>query len=528
MFWFSRRNIFFLNFTIGVLLVTFITLRLHNTGIIDLRLRKPTVKLTTRNIKATTPTNKTPLRIPWRFHIEEDGFVFPPTDNKERFITYERLNGSWTKQLLQFENANVFAYLLKRTLLVPPLFPYKSSMVNNLTDKSKDNNFYMSEVIDFDLLSSMIKLGEIDTTQVDNIKLMKRYTVCHDPRLGFWLDYIPSVENIQTWRLLKEQYFSPLKLNLNGLERQYICPGTENYIDRWGPPLHVKALYRGILTELYKRNEDLIYFQGDTLDTTHIRFFDKQRAQKAQELLLFYIRFSKKITKTTKRLARLLDYGYIAVLANHVVGSKDDGSISTFIANEAERHSLKNASRNVLIVSKSNQHHLFTNLQQRGFNLVFAETFIENNLPKRARAFLRDKIHLLSLLLCAYATKFIGLPGTSDLYFVEHLRLQDTTLIDGLVTDKVSVRWAKHTTRDKADERKVLLRTTKPPAPEKRMVHELSAAQRAQKIAQMKQKVTFRKPVKKLDRLNNIACIFCNYIRYVTGLHGCPNMKHIC
>ena len=530
---FVKKYVFVLNAVVGSLIILFIVLRLHNTGIIDLRLRKINPKKFERNTRRSVTTTPTvPLKVPWRFHIEEDGFVFPQMDNKERFLTYEQLNGSWTKQILQFENANVFAYLLKRTLLVPPLLPYKTS-IYNITDYNKVDSFSMSEIIDFDLLSSMVKLGEVNSRITNEIKIMDKYSVCHDPRLGFWVDYIPSVENIQTWRILKEQYFYPLKLNLNGLEREYVCPGTENYADRWGPPLRVKALYRGILTELNKRKEELIYFQGDTLDTTHIRFFNKQRAKKAQELLLFYIRFSKDVTKQTKRFANLLGFGYTAILANHI---SDTNGISTYISNEVRRLNISNTSMNVLVVSKSSHKPLFDVLSRLGYNLIFAEEFIRRNaLLAEEVSFVMDKVHILSLLLCAYATHFIGLPGTSDLYFVEHLRLQDVGMTDGLVTDKVSVRWAKHTTRDKADERKILIKTTESSKLDKirtaatiRNFTKIIPVNVTNKKVKILMKKVILKPKKKLDRLNSMVCSFCNYVRHVTGQHGCPSMKQIC
>ena len=550
------------------MIILFVVLKLYNVGVINLELKEKSVEKLSQSLKAPTASPTPQYPIPWRFQIEEDGFFFPDTSNKEKFITYERVKGPLTKQITMFENAAIFAYLLGRTLLVPKLkvqipddyvtlyqnkevansnntatlnfdnnetFIHKLYFRNN-TSTSLLNDISMSEIIDFDLLSSQVKLKPLEENFASTLT---HYNVCHDPHLGFWVDYIPSVENIQIWRVLKQQYFYPLKLKLNlgkdehGNKDEHVCPGTKEYLNRWGPPLRTKPLYRGIITELVKRTEDLIFFQGDTLDTSQIRFFDQQRTKKAQEILLFYIRFSRTLTQKVKHFVNLLDTGFSAILAEGDI--KADG-VSLFISNEADRLNLMNISNNIFIVCNSSYRQVFNILRDKGFTLIFADEFINKNHDESI-LYPTDYARIISLLLCAYAKQFIGLPGTHDLYFVEHLRLQDATMIDGLVTNKINVRWAKHTIRDQADNLKVLIKDKMQPVStlstnfpikfiERKALKSNSSVK--SKISMVSVSKKSAVTMKKKDKLTSMACTFCNYVRYVTGLQGCPTMRQVC
>ncbi|XP_065672473.1 uncharacterized protein LOC124815876 isoform X2 [Hydra vulgaris] len=567
-----KRNTILINIVLLLMVTLFLTLKLYNVGVINIALKNSfvVVETTSQNLKVSTTLTTPQAPIPWRFQIEEDGFFFPDTSDKEKYISYERINGPITKQITIFENAVIFAYITGRTLLVPKLklrkseniinqkinfstnnngpyfnysphgsisydynknFVHKAHFQNNLSI-SLLNEISMSEIIDFDLLSTQIKLKALEER---NMSTLTQYKVCQDPHLGFWVDYIPSVENIQTWRILKQQYFYPLKLKITFGNKEYVCPGTKEYMNRWGPPLRTKPLYRGIITELVKRKEDLIFFQGDTLDTTQIRFFNQQRTQKAQEILLFYIRFSRSLTQKVKEFVNLLEKGYSAILAEGDI--KPDG-LSLYISNEADRLNLINVSSTVFIVCNASFRNAFNPLQEKRFTLIFADDFINNRLlDDNTGIHSSDYAHIISLMLCAHAKQFISLPGTHDLYFVEHLRLQDATMLDGLVTNKISVRWAKHTIRHQADDLKVLMKiktqqqttlstNTSLKSFEVNTLKTNSSQQNKTLLVNMSKKSSLL--LKKRDKLTSMACIFCNYVRYVTGLHGCPAMKQTC
>ncbi|XP_066915326.1 uncharacterized protein [Clytia hemisphaerica] len=550
----TRVKKFFELTFLALLVIVFCVLRLYNSGYSvwtfhTINRTKETnprdLKLTNQTSKFTT-TSKPDLKIPWRYHSDDDGFVFPRDENYltssnphltsfSGYLTYEPIQRSLTRQLLQFENAVIFAYFLKRILIVPPII---------LIKENKTIEIPVSTIIDFDLLSTMVRLVEMPTNYKELLNIRTTYEVCQDPRLGFWLDYIPSPENINSWRTLKQQLFSPLKLRFDyHNQTNYWCPGTEKYFDRWGPPLQIKALYRGVLTELYERSEDLIMFQSSTLDTSDTRFFDRKRVRTAQEILLFYIRFSSRITRYTKHLADVLGYGYIAILANGI--SNRNTNLNQYLVDSLRK--FNTTSMTVFIVSGRVKKTAFQGLRDAGYNLVFADQFTERIKKWSLR---KEISHVFSLLLCAYAAHFIGFPGTPDLYFVEHLRLQDVKIVDGLVAEKINVKWAKHTTKRKADDRKIFQKrpSLKP------LVKQSNTKKEKQKISAsdlasdaMKSTITSSKiqqskigthhKIKQNNRhssffkdgkLYNIACTFCNYVTYVTGQNGCPTMKVQC
>jgi len=252
----SHRKL--LEYMVIVLLVfLFCTLKLYNNGYfqpsattkenvdVNNSILAPVVTQQSNAFAIPLTTAKTlqrEIKIAWRYHSDDDGFVFPRDQNemdKRLFLSYEPINSSLTRQLVQFENAVVFAYFLDRTLLVPPIALADSE------NKSHKTHIRISEIIDFDLLSNVVELKEFDyqqhlangekdrlsTTSADGhyekLGIKTIHKVCQDPRLGFWLDYIPSVDNIDSWRTLKQQLFSPMKLRFNYNNRtEYWCPGT--------------------------------------------------------------------------------------------------------------------------------------------------------------------------------------------------------------------------------------------------------------------------------------------------------------
>ena len=514
------------------LVIAFYVLRLNNKTY-DHKSNSPDDKKrnffnNTRKNSISTATPAPDLKIPWRYHSNNDGFAFP-REVSEIYLTYEPINRSLTRQLLQFENAVVFAYFLQRVLIVPPITLLKGD--------NKTIKIAMSSLINFDLLSTKVRLVEMSmrinyTKAKERLSIKTTYEVCQDPRLGFWLDYIPSVENINSWRTLKQQLFSPLKLRFDYHNRtEYWCPGTENYFARWGPPLQIKALYRGMITELFRRKEDLIVFQSSTLDTTETRFFDRDRVRTAQEILLYYIRFSKRITRLTKQLTHVLGKGYIAILANGLSANATNGLNSFLVDNLKKKKTL---SKTLFIVSGSLPKFTFRHLRNNGYRLVFADTFIESIRSWSSKN--KELSHIFSLLLCAYANHFIGFPGTSDLYFIEHLRLQDVKVLDGLVAENINVKWAKHTVKKRADDKKVLQNLLSHPKPSsdketsktKDLLKSRSIFNESVPVHPIKKPGNRDVKITKDSQLNSIACTFCNYISYVTGKRVCPTMKMAC
>ena len=224
-----------------------------------------------------------------------------------------------------------------------------------------------------------------------------------------------------------------------------------------------------------------------------------------------------------------------------------------YVSSEAERIGNPRVSKTLLVVSDQPWKIAFRKIQD--YKVVFADELILKFYDHLSE----EEIEFLSLLLCIRATHFISLPGTPDLYFVEHLRLQDAAMVDGLLTNNVNVRWAKHTTRKRADNHKVYITTTKSTDTQNETVSPTVEGKSARSPTTIENKDTSKFVVRevllqnskttkkidynkkgrqsfqtnklakrKVDRVDNMACLFCKYIRYVTGKNGCPEMKKSC
>ena len=577
-----RHAIKGLNLLILLALATFVVLRISNIFLTTLKLMRDkevrnevkngNFQSKTSNLNATKPV---PIKVPWRFQIEDDGFVFPTRRKKELFVSYRPIAVRWTKQLLQFENAVVFAYLLKRTLVVPPLLPPRDATplhegvnrsihsVNDTTNQTHpyiaersqkhDYQLPVSKIIDFRTLSKVVSLKEVSLEFLRNLPDDSVYYICHDHRLGFWVDFMPSIENIQIWRLLRAQQFNAFPVSLDDHESDLMCPGTLQYGNRWGPPMNVKPILRSILTELYPKEDDMIFFEGDTLSTRDIRFFNKERTKKLQEIMIFNLQFTKRVNKILKNQFKHIQSPYNAILAGSL---SDNGTEVTDLEERLRQEKFIDTSRTIFVSCREEDRHKFEFLINLGFDVKFGLQMKERKANKaKARQDIRK---LCELIVCAYASKFTYISTSPDAYYVEHLRLQNVTMRDGLVTDKINVRWAQHTKLPSRDERVLLHKKYSEKLPNDKPMHgevainNTSAANatvlngegmgansseihrknstlKASHAVKVQPNVSGKRLKKKFrSKLDIMVCTFCHYIRRVTGEHGCPTLKSWC
>lgn len=553
----KRQSQKFLNGLILLALIIFVVIHLKGPS-----LEKSTREYTdeskhssekTAHVKQepNTDKKKSVLKVPWRYQLEDDGFIFPQKSRREKFITYKPSPLSWPKQLLQFENALIFAYLLDRTLLVPPLVEQRRD-ANNIDIQ---RHFTMSNVLDFDLLSRVVSLKETSLKHIEEISNSSNaYKICHDHRLGFWVDFIPAVEDIQLWRVLRTQQITAFPVKLDDPDVDLMCPGTLQYGNRWGPPMKIKPIIRAILTELYDKEDDVIFFQGDTLSTRDFRFFDKARTKTLQKILIFNVQFSKGINMLLMQLIKDLGQTYNAILSGPIDRNE---SIRETLESRLRLKRFKETSRTLLVVSREADEKEFMFLKKHGYNLIFESEITRNIEDSRdGRHILRDLHELCTTLLCAYASKLIMISGPSEEYFVEHLRLQNVSMRDGLVMDSTNVRWAKHTQIPSKDERVLLQRQNV-----SKILHDikidkmragtnvtlntrinagnltnalsltaLNMTKNGNETNNTNQdkttpKMAIKKPRSKLDTM---VCTFCMYIKRITGEHRCPTIAQWC
>lgn len=165
----------------------------------------------------------------------------------------------------------------------------------------------------------------------------------------------------------------------------------------------------------------------------------------------------------------------------------------------------------------------------------------------------RDLHKLCALILCAYGSKFTQISRPEDLYYVQHLRLQNITMKDGLVADKISARWAQHTKLPRNDERVLLTnKNTRNLSDQQQQqqqaqhavnnqntnsVSSMNATNITNKTIHSNQilkssatgKHVLTRPKRKIkSKLDIMVCTFCHYIRRITGEHGCPTLTLWC
>lgn len=77
-------------------------------------------------------------------------------------MTYEPVNGSWSEQILHFENALVVAHLLKRTLLAPPLLPWRLREESGVESGYQgDEEVPLFDVLDSEVLGKKVKVMDL-------------------------------------------------------------------------------------------------------------------------------------------------------------------------------------------------------------------------------------------------------------------------------------------------------------------------------------------------------------------------------
>ena len=546
----KRNHHKILNGVIILALIVFVLINIKGVKMPQFRARTTEGQQENGKLEPTATANnkKVNIKVPWRYQLEDDGFMFPKGNHRDKFIAYIPSPISWPKQLLQFENALIFAYLLDRTLLVPPLVHERNAELNS----SSKAHFAMSNILDFGLLSKIVSLKETNLKYLENISNSSNtYKICHDHRLGFWVDFIPAVENIQLWRMLRAQQFTAFPVRLDDNEVDLMCPGTIQYGNRWGPPMKIKPIIRAIMTELYERDDDIIFFQGDTLSSKDFRFFDKSRTKTMQKILIFNVQFSNGVNLLMMQLIKYLGQTYNAVLSGPIYRN---GSIREALELRLKIGRFLETSRTLLVVSRKSDEKEFTFLKKQGYRLIFKSDITKSIDTSRGREILGDLHDLCITLLCAYASKLITISGPSEEYFVEHLRLQNVSMKDGLVIDNINVRWAKHTQLPSRDERVLLARKNISRISNNLKINNtlstkmklnqnstnfgingspvvFNATKYGNKTSivantrNVTAKQTFKKPKSKLDLM---VCTFCLYLKRITGEHGCPTISQWC
>ena len=382
--------------------------------------------------------------------LTDDGFVFTKTQTKEKYISYEPPVGSWSKQLLAFENAVIFAKLLNRTLLVHPLASeMESKRLKKLVQKhlEPDSRIYdlidkkytvpVSSVIDLNILSKLIRIRHIRGTHRQFLQEFENstwYDVCHKESLGFWVDFIPSPKNFQAWSVLGAQQFTTVASAVPGIE-----PICDQELEMMDDPQKPNPFIRGILTELAIVDEDVIYFRGGSLAMTNIRFLSKQRTGLVQKWASDYIRFTPYLQSKISGIVGRIKKPYNAVLIPEDDHLEVINNAINFRLREMRKRNFLNMTNRLYVITKWDNSTLLEPFRKHGYELYFTKEIVPPGISPQLK---QDVANLLGQLICKYARLFAG---PADSYLIQRARVHEARTKDGLLIDHVTVRWAGHT-----------------------------------------------------------------------------------
>ncbi|PFX32205.1 hypothetical protein AWC38_SpisGene2987 [Stylophora pistillata] len=381
--------------------------------------------------------------------FSDDGFFFVPFEEKEKYLSYEAPVGSWSKQLQAFENAVIISKMLNRTLLAKPLASEleikRLSQVVKRTFQphSKvydilDTKFTVpvSSILDLNHLSKLIRVQSVPHQQfINNFENLSRFDVCHRDSVGFWVDFVPAATNKNAWKVLEAQNFAPLSFSISAVDPA--CDfGLEVKSDSHQP----KPVIRGILSELSRVKEDLLYFRAGSMATTEIRFLSKRRTALAQEWTDNYIRFTRYVQEKFLRIMAKIKQPYNAMM----ISRNEEGNLNNTIyyrLRQMEKMKFRNITNVLYIITHVNNLTHFEPLRTLGYEMYLSRDLV----PSGISSFLRhDVIELFGLVICKYARLYAG---STEPYLIRRGRIHEAERKDGLLVDHVTVKWAGHTVK---------------------------------------------------------------------------------
>ena len=382
--------------------------------------------------------------------FNDDGFSFVPAHNKEKYLSYEPPVGSWSEQLQAFEKAALISKLLHRTVLAQPLFSeleckrLRDVVRNNMQPDSKvyelldkKHTVPISSVVDLNHLSKLVKVRDIRSSHnefLTDFNNITRYDVCHRASAGFWVDFIPESSNVQAWEILSAQHFVPLSHALPGVE-----PACDHELEMVDNPYKPVPFVRGIISELQRVNEDLVYFRGGSIARSDIRFLSKRRTELAQEWAVDYIRFTPYVQEKTRRIMAKLRKPYNAVLFSGQDELENLNNTIHYRMRQMEKLQFQRVTNVLYVITQVTNLTAFEPLERAGYEVHFARKLIP---PGIGPLFRYDVTELLGFMICKYARLYAG---PRDSYLLQRGRIHEAETRDNLFVDNISVRWAVHT-----------------------------------------------------------------------------------
>ncbi|XP_031556299.1 uncharacterized protein LOC116293048 [Actinia tenebrosa] len=389
---------------------------------------------------------------PQPLDVSDDGFHFNrQAPQHDKFLSYEPPIGSWSDQLLAFQNAVIIATLLNRTLLAQPL-------VSELVGKrlrslvrvqlKSDSEVYklmtlkftvpISAVINIRLLNRLLRVKPIQSTYMEFLQEYMNFSwhdVCHKDNLGFWVDFIPSPKNTFAWKILEAQEFVPVKSYFSGVEP--VCEEEIEMIDH--NMENTVPVLRGILTELAAVQKDVIYFRGGSIAARELRFLSKKRTAQAQMWIMKYIQFSSYVQEKISAIVHNIKKPYNAIKLTDNQSDQILDNIIRFRLKEMEKKSFQNITNRLYVISEFKNKKELSMLKDKGYELYSITDLVPQGVSENLRY---DVQKLLGELISKHARYF---EGPQDSYMIQRARVHEAHVQDGLLTSLISVKWVLHT-----------------------------------------------------------------------------------
>ena len=353
------------------------------------------------------------------------------TSDRIKYISYQPPGGGWNNQRKAFENAIIMAKILNRTLIVRPVASHLAIRELRLKNYTAGYGIYnvlgrkdlipVSRVIDLDHLRKLISVIE-DTGS--NKEFLKNYNnrtwrkVCHNPRVGFWVDYLPSIYDTEAWSIIKHK-----AMNNKTIRIPYYRASCKSDLKQfWRNPTRLKVW--GISNELSRAEEDIIYFTEGSLLTRDLYFMERENAREARIWLKRYVKFAKWIQVNVDEIIKRIRPPFYAVHIRRTDFMPMHNFAQDFwlkrLPNLRQRHNVTNK---LYIASDEQNREWFAPFRQAGFVIFFNENFNEifdqfsdNNRTKQ------DLIGVHEQLICTRATKFVDSFYSTFSFFIRRSR----------------------------------------------------------------------------------------------------------
>ena len=366
----------------------------------------------------------------------------------ERFLTYQPPGNGWNNQRQALETALILAVMLNRTLIVHPMSPHSLSVrlkrLESLSGYQAYNAIAADKLTSVSTLLDLQHMADVSGVHIvewcntqhalkDGLAKLSWHEICHSGGRGYWLDHLPSQQELDSLTVLQRQSFEAT----GGWETK--CRDEIAYHQKhiWNEPL-VR-----LVSDLVGLDTDILYISEGTLFGVDLRFVDKDEALASQAMLLNSIRLESGIYKKARKVAaRLSPYNAVHVRrGDHSMRYK---SVEYWLKEMAAGEFIQQT-KNLYVATDEERRSWFQPLADAGYNLTFAsdiEDILNSKfLPEVSR---QDVTGVYEQAVLLAAMHFVPSPHSTFSKFVTRSR-NEMESWDGMLTDGIRIKWIGHT-----------------------------------------------------------------------------------